>query len=192
VIKPVDEVDPVDRADQVDRGSAAAPPPPAAHTPDPDVIERLRRSGIRIDREGEFQHQGEPVVHEGLRRALYRWLDRLPDGRTILRLDAERFVYVDVDDTPLVARAARIEGVPPHGVALALSDGSEERLHPETLTIDASGVMRCLVRNRRLPARLATSAATIVADLVEDRPGGPVLMMGGRAFPLGHPPAIRP
>ena len=54
--------------------------------PTPEWLERLRRSGIRIDSAGEFQHEGEPVRHEGLRRALYRWLDRLEDGRTVLRL----------------------------------------------------------------------------------------------------------
>jgi hypothetical protein len=64
----------------------------------PEMIERLRRSGIRIDKEGEFQHEGAPVRHEGLRQALFRWLDRLDDGRYILRLDAARFAYVDVDD----------------------------------------------------------------------------------------------
>ncbi len=129
------------------------------------------------------------MTHEGLRRALFRWLDRLPDGRTILRLDSERFVYVDVDDTPLVARAARIEG---DTVQLALSDGVEETLDPSTLTIDDRGVMRCLVRNGRLPARLATSAATILADLIDDRPGGLVFTLGDRELLLRPPPAVRP
>jgi hypothetical protein len=149
---------------------------------DPELIERLRRSGIRIDREGELQHEGAPVRHEGLRRALFRWLDRLPDGRTVLRLDAGRFAYVDVDDTPLVARAARIAG---DGVMLALSDGTEEELDPRTLTIDDVGVMRCWVRNGRLEARLATSAVAVLADLIQELAEGPVLMLADRRYPLG-------
>ena len=70
-------------------------------------IERLRRSGIRVDREGRFIHEGAEVTHVGLRQALFRWLDRLPppDARYVLRLDERRFAYLDVDDTPLVARA---------------------------------------------------------------------------------------
>ena len=91
-------------------------------TLDPAVIERLRQSGIRIDKEGEFQHEGAPVRHEGLRQALFRWLDRLPDGLVILRLDERRFAYVDVDDTPLVVRGARVAG---DRVLLTLSDGTE-------------------------------------------------------------------
>src|SRR6185295_9536086 len=121
-------------------------------------LEKIRRSGISIDREGRFIHEGAEVTHEGLKRALYRWLDRLPppDGRYILRLDERRFAYLDVDDTPLVARAARIDT--DGTVQLALSDGAEERLDPDTLTIDDAGVLRAYVRGGRLEARLASSA----------------------------------
>jgi hypothetical protein len=152
-------------------------------TIDPEIVERLRRSGIRIDREGAFQHEGEPVRHEGLRQALFRWLDRLPDGRTILRLDADRFAYVDVEDTPLVARSARLDG---DHVNLGLSDGAEEILDPTTLDFDASGVMRCRVRGGRLEARLSSSAAVVVADLIEGDPAHPVLRLGGRTFTLAR------
>jgi len=36
----------------------------------PDVVERLRQSGIRIDREGELWHEGEVIRHGGLRAAI--------------------------------------------------------------------------------------------------------------------------
>lgn len=163
--------------------------------PDPELIERLRRSGIRIDREGQFIHEGEPVRHEGLRQALFRWLDRLDqpgeldpqaqvqvpaDVRYILRLDERRFAYIDVDDTPLVVRALRLE--PQGTVALQLSDGAEESLDPTTLTIDSEGVLRCWVRGGRIEARLATSAAAVLADRITETTLGPAL-----SWP-GHPP----
>lgn len=162
--------------------------------PSPEMLERLRRSGIRIDREGEFQHEGQPVRHEGLRQALFRWLDRLEDGRIVLRLDERRFAFVDVDDTPLVARAARVAG---DEVLLALSDGSEERLDPGTLTIDQAGVLRCRVREGRLEARLANSAAVVLGDLIEDitpghSGGQPALKLGALRFPIAPRPAARP
>ena len=135
-------------------------------------IERLRQSGIRVDREGRFIHEGAEVTHEGLRRALFRWLDRLapPDGRHILRLDERRFAYLDVDDTPLVARAARVD--PGGTIWLALSDGAEEILDPKTLTVDGSGVLRAWVRAGRLEARLATSAVATLGDLLTETPDG--------------------
>jgi len=150
-------------------------------TLDPAVIERLRQSGIRIDKEGEFQHEGAPVRHEGLRQALFRWLDRLPDGRVILRLDDRRFAYVDVEDTPLVVRGARVDGP---RVLLTLSDGAEEPLAPETLTIDEAGVMRCMVREGKLEARLATAAAAALAEAIDDSGSPPVLVLESRSFPI--------
>ena len=164
--------------------------------PDPELIERLRRSGIRIDREGQFIHEGEPVRHEGLRQALFRWLDRLDDpeqrddARYILRLDERRFAYIDVDDTPLVVRALRLtrDG----GVALQLSDGAEERLDPTTLTIDAEGVLRCWVRGGRIEARLATSAAAVLADRITETSQGPALLGPGQPQPLAKRRGSRP
>ena len=158
----------------------------------------LRQSGIRVDREGELIHDGEPIRHRGLRQALFRWLDRLDDGRYILRLDANRFAYLDVDDTPLVARAARIERSSPAGtgdaaaagaataVWLALSDGTEELLSAETLTIDDAGVLRCRVRDGRIEARLATSAAAVLGDVTSEAgdDGAPLVSLAGRTFAI--------
>jgi hypothetical protein len=155
--------------------------------PDAETLERLRRSGIRIDREGRFIHEGEEAQHEGLRRALFRWLDAEPDGRVVLRLDERRFAYVDVDDTPLVAHAARLES---ERVLLALSDGAEEALDPATLTVDEAGVLRARVRGGRLAARLATDAVAAFAErLSEEAPGCPTLTLAGRrwAIPLQPP-----
>ena len=154
-------------------------------------IERLRRSGIRVDREGRFIHEGAEVTHAGLRQALFRWLDRLPppDGRYVLRLDERRFAYLDVDDTPLVARAARVD--PAGTIWLALSDGAEEALDPETLTVDSAGVLRAWVRGGRLEARLATSAVAALGDLLTEQPDGrPALRVAGRTVAL--PPRGRP
>jgi len=150
-------------------------------------LEKIRRSEISIDREGRFIHEGAEVTHEGLRRALFRWLDRLPppDGRYVLRLDEQRFAYLeDVADTPMVARAARIDGG--GGVQLALSDGSEEPLDPTTLTVDAAGVLRAWVRGGRLEARLASSAAAVLGDLlsVSEADGRPRLRLAGRSYAI--------
>jgi hypothetical protein len=57
-----------------------------------------------------FWHQGTSVTHARLRQALLRWLDVLPDGRNIVRLDAKRYAYVDVEDAHLRARSAHWSG----------------------------------------------------------------------------------
>ena len=146
-------------------------------------IDTLRRSGIRIDPEGRFIHEGQQVRHEGLRRALFRWLDRLPDGHYILRLDEKRYAFIDVDDTPLVVGALRFAS--DDQVTLALSDGAAETLDPATLTVDQAGTIRCLVRGGRLEARLSTSASAVLAEQIADTPAGPALRLGPRTFVLG-------
>ena len=154
-------------------------------------IERLRQSGIRVDREGRFIHEGAEVTHAGLRSALFRWLDRLsppPDARYVLRLDEHRFAYLDVDDTPLVARAARID--PAGTIWLALSDGAEEALDPDTLTVDGAGILRAWVRGGRLEARLSTSAVAALGELLtETRDGRPALRVAGQTVAI--PPRER-
>jgi hypothetical protein len=137
-----------------------------------EEIERLRQSGIRLDAEGRFWHEGAEVLHHGLRAALWRWLDRNPDGRWVLRLDAARFVYLDVDDAPHYARSLRWEA---DRAILLLADGTEEELAYSTLRIAQSGVAYCLVKGR-FPARLSTAAWGALASHLTERDGGGALL----------------
>jgi hypothetical protein len=131
-----------------------------------EQIERLRRSGIRLDAEGRFWHEGQEVAHHGLRAAFWRWLDRNPDGRWVLRLDEKRFVYLDVDDAPYVVRSARWEGDRAVG---RLSDDSEVALDLSTLR-ERDG-QRYLVAQRGFEARLSTAAWNVLAERMEERDG---------------------
>ena len=142
----------------------------------PELIEKLRRSGIRLDREGRFWHEGQEVTHAGFRRALLRWMDRLPDGRPILRLDEHRYAYVDVEDAHLLAVSARWEG---DRVLLTLNDGSEAELDYASLRVGDGDAIYCTVRNG-LDARLTTTAAqSLQPHLTEDG-----LHAAGRTWPL--------
>jgi len=127
-------------------------------------IEKLRQSGIRLDGEGRFWHEGAEVTHHGMRAAFWRWLDRNPDGRWVLRLDDKRFVYLDVDDAPYVARSARWDG---DRAIVRLSDDSEEELAYDTLHLRDSGQPYCIVKGR-FPARIATSAWHTLAARIDD------------------------
>src|SRR5260370_8651998 len=100
-----------------------------------EQIEKLRQSGIRLDVDGRFWHEGGEVTHHGLRAALWRWLDRNPDGRYVLRLDAQRFVYLDVDDAPFVVRSLRWQD---DRARAPLSDDPEDELAYRTLRIGPS------------------------------------------------------
>ena len=143
-------------------------------------IEKLRQSGIRLDGDGRFWHQGAEVTHHGLRAALWRWLDRNPDGRWVLRLDDRRFVWLDVDgDVPYVVRSARWEG---DRAVVRLADDSEEELDYDSLHL-RGGLPFCRVRQGRFDARVSTLAWNTLAERIDDG----VLRARGRAFPLTTP-----
>jgi hypothetical protein len=148
----------------------------------PEQIERFRQTGIRLDREGRFWHEGAEVTHPGFRRALLRWLDRLPDGRPILRLDERRYAYVDVDDAELLALSARWAGERP---IVVLNDESEEELDASTLELGEGGALYCRVRGGRLTARITTPAYYVLAERIDETaPGVFALRAGGGLFAI--------
>lgn len=143
------------------------------------MIERFRRTGIRLDREGRFWHEGREIEHRGLRRGLLRWLDVLDDGRPILRLDALRYAYIDVEDAHLLVTSLSWDG---DVARLVLNDGSEETLDPETLRVGDDHAMYCSVRGGTLEARLTRPAYYALAERIEESSGAFGLRLGDRFF----------
>jgi hypothetical protein len=145
----------------------------------------MLHSGIRLDGEGRFWHEGAEVTpHPGLRAALWRWLDRDPDGTWVLRLDERRAVVLDVDDAPHVVRSLRWEG---DRAIARLADGSDEELDGATVRIGPGGP-RCRVKGGRFEARIATAAWGALADRIVERDGAAWLEMRGGPFPIAAGP----
>jgi hypothetical protein len=141
----------------------------------------MRTIGLRLDRAGTFWHEGTAVTHPRLRQALLRWLDVLPDGRDVVRLDDKRYAYVDVEDAHLRATSARWDG---DRVVLHLDDDSEEELDYATLALGPEHALYCRVRGGRLRARLTTAAhQALVPRIVEDHSGF-ALDAAGKRWPL--------
>lgn len=139
-------------------------------------------SGLVLDRDGRWFHDGEPVEHPKIVEAFNRGLERAPDGRYLLRFGPD-WCYVTVEDAPLqVAVALEVDG----RVALKLSSGATESLRPETLW-ERGGVLYCLSQ-AGLPARFGRSAQVALGSLLEERPGGFVLVLQGREHPIASSP----
>lgn len=153
----------------------------------PELIERMRQIGLRIDRAGRMWHQDEEVSHPRLRQALLRWLDVRDDGRDIIKLDERRYAYVDVEDAHLRAVSARWDG---DRVWLVLDDGAEEELAYDTLSAGPDGAFGCRVRGGRLRGRLTTAAQQALAPRIVEDGGGFALDAAGRRWPIaaGTPP----
>ncbi len=147
----------------------------------PELIEKLRQTGIRLDREGRFWHEGGEVTHQRFHKTLLRWLDVLDDGRSILRLDDERYAYVEVEDSALIVTAVRWQG---DRAFVVLNDDTEAELAYETLSQAGDHTLYCLVRNRRLLARVATQAYYELAQRIEESEEGFVLNANGSLHPI--------
>jgi hypothetical protein len=148
-----------------------------------EALERFRRTGIRLDREGRFWHEGATIDHEGMRRAFFRWMDRLDDGRPILRLDENRYVYLDVDDAPLLVTSARWDG---DRAFITTNDGAEQELAYDTLAVADDDAMYCHVRNRKLEARLTTPAFHTISERIEETENGFALRAAGARHSIGR------
>lgn len=147
---------------------------------DPEWLERLRQSGLRLDCEGRWWHEGQLVEHPGLTHALHRWLDR-EDGRYVVRW-GEEYAYVEVEDAPFLVRTLRLDQ---GRIWLALSDDSEQELDYDSLTVGRDNALYCRVRQGRFDARFGWQAQQILAQwLDEDAELGFVLRAGGGLWPI--------
>jgi uncharacterized protein len=156
-----------------------------APTIPPELLEKFRTIGLRIDRAGRIWHQAEEVTHPRLRQALLRWLDVRDDGRDIVRLDDARYAYVDVEDAHLRAVSARWQA---DRAILTFDDATEAELDYATVTLGDGDALYCRARDGRLRARLTTAAHHAIAARIVEEPSAPrgfALEARGRRWPIG-------
>lgn len=146
-----------------------------------ELLESLRATGIRLDREGRFWHEGAEITHQRFRKTLLRWLDLLPDGRVILRLDQNRYAYVEVDDALLLVTSLRWQD---DRAYLKLNDDSEEELSYDNISQAQDHSLYCRVRGARLLARLTTPAYYELAKRIEEQADSFVLNAAGALHPI--------
>jgi hypothetical protein len=146
----------------------------------PELIEKMRAIGLRLDRGGTFWHEGTAVTHPRLRQALLRWLDVRDDGRDIVRLDDKRYAYVDVEDAHLRARSVRWDG----DRALVLwDDDQEEELDYASLRQAPDHALYTRARHR-LRGRIAGPAYHAIAERIAEDRAGFALDAAGQHWPI--------
>jgi hypothetical protein len=152
---------------------------------DPAIDLARLDSRIALDRNGTWHHEGVPVTHERLERALHSWVDRDDEtGKYVLRA-GEQWCFIEVEDTPLFVRGVVLTGEPDDiAVTLRLSDGREEELDYSTLRQTPDNVLYCDARQGRMPARFDRVAYYRLAEHVELDDDEPVLPARGRRWPV--------
>jgi hypothetical protein len=142
----------------------------------PGRLHTREDSGLVLDREGRWFHDGELVEHPKIVEAFNRGIERAPDGRWMLRFGRD-WCYVCVEDAPVQVVAALVDG---DRVGLKLSNGKSELLQPSTLTV-RDGVLYC-VSEDGLPARFGRSAQFALGCLLQERADGFMLVLQGHEY----------
>lgn len=145
-----------------------------------EQIEKMRAIGLVLDRSGTLWHEGSAVTHPRLRQALLRWMDVLDDGRDIVRLDARRYAYVDIEDAHLRARSARWDGDRCH---VLWDDDQEEELDYGSLHQAADHALYARARGR-LRGRIAGAAYHAIAEHLVEAGTGFALVAAGQRWPI--------
>lgn len=144
---------------------------------DPDELEKLRdRSGLRLDKEGHFSHQGEPIVHARTNAVLHRGIHRAPNGRWATRIGKD-WGYLDVEDTAFWIQ--RIDGT-----RALLTSGEWVEFDPASITIGPDDALYVRVDGER--ARLTRPAQLALAEAIQEETGGFTLDLAGRRYPIGR------
>jgi tRNA threonylcarbamoyladenosine biosynthesis protein TsaB len=128
---------------------AVSAPPDDSPQADPVAwaakLAQMRNIGLRLDQHGVFFHQGVVVSHPRLHQALLNWLAVDDDGRNVIRLDSQRFAYVDIDDTHLRAKSASWQG---DRCFVTWDDGTCAELNYHSLRIRTDNALQVTVRDR--------------------------------------------
>ncbi len=146
----------------------------------PELLEKFRSIGLRLDRNGHLWHQDEEVKHPRLRQAILRWLAVNADGRDIVRLDEQRYAYIDVEDAHLRVTSARWRD--DDRLELSLDDGTTEELAYATLAVAADDGLACQVRGGQLRARFSSAAQQVALERVETQGPGFALRAAGASW----------
>jgi uncharacterized protein len=143
-------------------------------------------SGLVLDRELRWFHDGEPVQHPRIVELFNESLVPTDDGRFQLRVGAD-WAYVTVEDA-----AYRVTGLDAAEtrVFLRLSDKTGEALEPSTLALDADGVLSVRVKQGRAKARFSRQAQVALGALLEESADGLSLALRGARLRVPLPRAI--
>jgi hypothetical protein len=140
----------------------------------------LRPFGLVLHRDGRFTHEGVPIANRRLRAAFGRSVRFLPEeGKYVVQLGRFRG-QIEVEEAGFFVRRVDLA----RG-AIALSDGSEERLDPASLRLSAldPDTLLCSVKRELapagLPARFERGAQAELLLAVEETADGLALRFGG-------------
>jgi uncharacterized protein len=146
-----------------------------------------RESTIRLDAEGRFFHEGEPVAHPGLAAAMHTWIRRHPDDGRFILSNGYDWTYFTVEDAPFfVVSIHEKDG----GLELELSDRTREAWDPARSRLGPDSALYAEVK-RETPggpfdAKFTRHAQTALAPFLVDRAERPAIRIGDKVVVIGE------
>jgi len=141
-------------------------------------------SGIRLDKQGRWWHDGELIEHPGIVEAFNRGISPTDDGRFKLQLGHD-WCFVEVEDAAY--RVLATDPTADERLSIRLSDRTSELLDPDSLRLDADGGLTCRVKAGKAKAKFSREAHFALGVLLEEMPGGKLtLKVGAKRYPLPH------
>ena len=151
---------------------------------DEATLQRLREaSGLRLDAEGRFWHQGAPVEHARTCEVLHLGLHRAEGGRWATRIGSE-WGYVAVDDAAFFVRRIEPEPLAPFALHLWLLGGAEESVPASGLCGGARDALYLRLASGERALLLRTAQLSL-APLLREEAGGFALELGEQRFAIG-------
>lgn len=139
----------------------------------PEYIKDLMESGerideIRLDREGNWLHNGEPFANKRIIDFFNKSVGVTADGAYVLHYGP--FVYpIVVEDAPVFVTGVRVEGFGPfEKVFITLFNGEEEELDIHKLHYQQEKGLYCYVNRGRLLAKFKRSPSFQILERLEE------------------------
>jgi hypothetical protein len=140
-------------------------------------------SGITLDREQRWFHDGEPVEHPKIIEAFNCGLKVQDDGRYKLEFGND-WCFVEVQGAAY--RVLMLDDGEDGRLSVRLSDRTAEWLDVSTLALDADGVFTAAVKGGKARARFSREAQFSLGEKRVEEGGAVVLKIGDRSEPVPH------
>jgi uncharacterized protein len=137
-------------------------------------------SGLVLDRELNWLHDGERITHPGIIEAFNAGLVPTEDGRFKLHVGND-WAYVTVEGPAYRVNAIDTDDA---RVYLRLSDRTGEALDPATLRLESDGVLTARVKNGRAGARFSREAQFGLGQLLVPDGETSVLVLPAARIPV--------
>lgn len=143
-------------------------------------------SGIRLDREFRWWHDGERIEHPNIIEAFNKGLRVEPDGKVTLHFGND-WCFIEVEDAPF--RILTVDVSEGDRLSVRLSDRTAEWLDVAALRIDDDGVLSTRVKSSTAKARFGRDAQFQLAQFFVVDGGHVQLRVGERLEPTTLDPA---